>query len=208
MKKKKLKIGDIECYYDNVSIATIYKNVFTNKQLGYFNMYLNQVDKVQSYSQVKGTNKRVYNPDFKQCFMAQINESPITDEILDGIEQCVSYANKHYYKFDLSGAVMGDEYGTRGFVVNEYYKGGYFHKHIGWNPISINNRIKLIAVMQLSEGYEGGEFAMYTGNDSYMPKEIGTLAIMPSFLLHEVKEITRGVRRSLISWVWCQDRFK
>ena len=34
-----------------------------------------------------------------------------------------------------------------------------------------------------------------------MKKEQGTLILFPSYILHEVKPITKGERNSLVSWV-------
>jgi PKHD-type hydroxylase len=33
------------------------------------------------------------------------------------------------------------------------------------------------------------------------PKELGTVIVFPSFVIHEVKKITAGTRRSLVTWV-------
>jgi PKHD-type hydroxylase len=66
--------------------------------------------------------------------------------------------------------------------------------------------IKLTAILNIStEAYEGGDFELIvTSLDSpvTIPKEKGKLIIFPSFLFHRVTPVTRGVRKSLVSWIY------
>jgi PKHD-type hydroxylase len=63
---------------------------------------------------------------------------------------------------------------------------------------------KLSLVVQLSEpgDYEGGAFEFFglqAPDATFAPR--GSLLIFPSFLQHRVTPVTRGLRRSLVSWV-------
>ncbi|HEX7743300.1 MAG TPA: 2OG-Fe(II) oxygenase [Sphingobium sp.] len=63
---------------------------------------------------------------------------------------------------------------------------------------------KLSVVVQLSEpgDYEGGAFEFFCVQQpgaSFAPR--GSLLIFPSFLQHRVLPVTRGLRRSLVTWV-------
>jgi len=69
------------------------------------------------------------------------------------------------------------------------------------NPAS---DIKLTAILNLStETYDGGTFCIYTGKESEISEiEIpGNMIIFPSFLLHKVKPVIRGTRKTLSVWV-------
>jgi PKHD-type hydroxylase len=63
---------------------------------------------------------------------------------------------------------------------------------------------KLSIVVQLSDpqDYEGGAFEFF-GMQSPGPQftAMGSLLIFPSFLQHRVTPVTKGLRRSLVSWV-------
>lgn len=63
---------------------------------------------------------------------------------------------------------------------------------------------KLSVVVQLSapEDYEGGAFEFFCVQQlgaTFAPR--GSLLIFPSFLQHRVLPVTRGLRRSLVTWV-------
>lgn len=63
---------------------------------------------------------------------------------------------------------------------------------------------KLSVVVQLSDpdDYEGGLFEFFNlqqPGDSFAPR--GSMLIFPSFLLHRVRPVTQGTRRTLVSWI-------
>ena len=63
---------------------------------------------------------------------------------------------------------------------------------------------KLSFVVQLSDpsDYEGGSFEFFGiqhPGATFLPR--GSMLIFPSFLQHRVLPVTRGIRRSLVSWV-------
>jgi len=86
----------------------------------------------------------------------------------------------------------------------EYLEGGgHYDWHIDIGPGSINHR-KISITIQLSdvEEYEGGDFEIWTGGEfKKLPKKQGTAILFPSFLMHRVTPITKGVRKSLVLWV-------
>jgi len=63
---------------------------------------------------------------------------------------------------------------------------------------------KLSLVIQLSDpgDYEGGAFEFFgiaAPGETFAPR--GSLLIFPSYLQHRVTPVTKGLRRSLVSWV-------
>ncbi|MDB5814909.1 MAG: hypothetical protein JWN23_2026 [Rhodocyclales bacterium] len=102
-------------------------------------------------------------------------------------------ANKHF-DFELTGfveALQFTRYGT-----DQYFD---WHVDIGSDQTSAR---KLSLSIQLSgpDEYDGGilEFAnLSTGEQT---RQLGTAIFFPSYLLHHVSPVTRGVRRSLVVW--------
>ena len=63
---------------------------------------------------------------------------------------------------------------------------------------------KISASLQLSSptDYNGGEMLIKSNREAIIsPKELGTLIVFPSFLLHKVKPIISGQRESLVIWI-------
>ena len=105
--------------------------------------------------------------------------------------------NTNFFNYDLVSleSLQLSEY-------DEFYEGKY-GKHVDYGFDSLINR-KLSFSLQLSDPqeYEGGDLILHhSSNPATMSKEKGTLVFFPSFLLHEVTEITKGKRRSLVGWV-------
>lgn len=62
---------------------------------------------------------------------------------------------------------------------------------------------KLSMTVQLSNEweYEGGDFELkHAGLEEFNTKSKGTILIFPSFLLHRVKPVTKGNRKTLVAW--------
>lgn len=75
----------------------------------------------------------------------------------------------------------------------QHYDLGSGEAGIGFRKISIS--------VQLSDesDYEGGELEVIGFNAA--PKKKGGVIVFPSFLMHRVAPVTKGVRESLVGWV-------
>jgi PKHD-type hydroxylase len=63
---------------------------------------------------------------------------------------------------------------------------------------------KLSFTLLLNDDFEGGEFMVNLGNENdaihvEIPK--GRLIAFPSFIIHSVKPVTKGFRKSIVIWV-------
>ena len=86
---------------------------------------------------------------------------------------------------------------------------GFYHKHID----SLVGRgemydRKLSMTIQLSDSdeYEGGDFEfdndiLPDSFDKNIIREKGRVLIFPSFLPHKVNPVTKGIRKSLVTWI-------
>jgi len=102
--------------------------------------------------------------------------------------------NKNY-QFDLHGFFEGAQ-------VASYETGGHYtwHKDVG---VGTHSMRKLSVSVQLSApaDYDGGELEFFEATREPAPRDQGLLIIFPSFLVHRVAPVTRGVRRSMVSWI-------
>jgi PKHD-type hydroxylase len=113
------------------------------------------------------------------------------------IAQTCLEINKLYFRFDLNGIAEQLQF------TNYKAPSGKYGKHIDRVGEGMTVR-KLSISIQLTDPkeYEGGELILY-GKDEpdIMDKEQGTLIVFPSYILHEVKPVTRGERNSLVCWI-------
>lgn len=129
-----------------------------------------------------------------------IHNTDDTSWVWDRISNTTSSMNKEFFQFDLSfleHAMQYTEYDSR-------YK-GFYGPHIDRGYDKLCSR-KLSCVVQLSDPseYEGGELLLY-GNGIkeplIAPKIKGTIIFFPSFVIHEVTPVTKGNRKSLVTWI-------
>jgi len=88
-----------------------------------------------------------------------------------------------------------------------YYTGNFYVPHVDTDRelFMANWCRKLSFSIQLSEStnYEGGDLLAFTGGEPIIAcREKGSMTFFPSFMLHEVKPVTHGVRNALVGWCW------
>ena len=77
-----------------------------------------------------------------------------------------------------------------------------WHQDIGPNDASLR---KISITIQLSdaEEYEGGDLQIWKGGDSVdnCPRGAGVAVIFPSYMMHRVTPVSKGIRKSLVLWI-------
>lgn len=127
------------------------------------------------------------------------------------ILELVHQSNSYNWKFDLKEIQDSLQY-------TEYHAHDYgkFDWHVDCGNDNTSYR-KISITIQLSDPseYEGGDFELFgRPNDlkvkkneimdfphKKMDKNIGTAIIFPSYAVHRVTPVTKGVRKSLVLWV-------
>lgn len=114
------------------------------------------------------------------------------------MDEVVSHINDALYNFEL-------ERFAEPFQYTVYGAGDYFDWHVDMGPVPPHPMPrKLSLTVQLSDpaDYEGGMFQVRTGTEIItIPPERGGVIAFPSWLMHRVTPVTKGVRRALV--VWC-----
>jgi len=90
------------------------------------------------------------------------------------------------------------------FRINRYGKGGFMKSHI--DNIHHSHGQKqgyphLTSLIFLNDEYDGGDFVLC--GEKYIEKIQGSAIVFPSNFMfpHEVKEVTKGNRHSIMTWV-------
>jgi PKHD-type hydroxylase len=126
-----------------------------------------------------------------------LNQDDDSNWLFTKIAQVCLEINKLYFRFDLNGIAEQLQF------TNYKAPSGKYGKHIDRGGEGMPIR-KLSISIQLTDPkeYEGGELMLY-GKDEpdIMDKEQGTLIVFPSYILHEVKPVTKGERNSLVCWI-------
>lgn len=144
---------------------------------------------------VSGEKSNQYIDDLRKSSIILL---PVTTETLwiyQKLSNAVIQGNKERYGFDLAGY-------NDNLQLTEYTEGDFFDWHLDFGTKAVSTR-KISITVQLSDesDYEGGELQFMTNNKSVTaPKTKGTAILFPSFIMHRVTPITKGVRRSIVAW--------
>ncbi|SRR6266478_1015510 len=119
--------------------------------------------------------------------------------LFDKIRDCMNAVNSDWFRYDLVG--------FEGIQFTKYsYQSGhadFYSSHI--DTLSSNGTVrKLSFTIQLSDpdSYSGGDLVLYSSliDSVALSRAIGSISFFPSYTIHEVAPVTRGVRYSLVGW--------
>jgi PKHD-type hydroxylase len=123
-----------------------------------------------------------------------------TRHIWEKIVNTVGQVNAQFFHFDLTGCYEAAQLGI--YKADNF---GHYNWHIDDMGGSATAPRKLSMALMLSDPseFEGGELQLKTVNDDAITVEQkqGRAWFFPSYTLHKVTPVTKGVRRSLVLWV-------
>tara|TARA_R110001599_G_C11988523_1_gene635725 strand:- start:144 stop:692 length:549 start_codon:yes stop_codon:yes gene_type:complete len=93
--------------------------------------------------------------------------------------------------------------------ITKYDVGGHYDFHPDGDGLTtyknIENKFldgktrKISMTIVLNNDYEGGEFE-FLGDEVILKEKAGTIIVFPSYKVHKVRPITKGIRYSLVVW--------
>jgi PKHD-type hydroxylase len=168
----------------------IVNDAFTAEELGWINN-LQELYPFQKAT-IVGNGDKIRKSEIKW-----IHSDDKSFWVYEKLGQYIQQANNALWKFNLQSIVDSIQYTV-------YYEGGgHYDWHVDIGPGSINHR-KVSLTIQLSDPdeYEGGDLEIWTGGEfRTIERKQGCAIIFPSFLMHRITPITKGIRRSLVLWV-------
>lgn len=121
--------------------------------------------------------------------------------IFDKLNYIIQNSNERYFNFDLNGydSIQYTEY-------TDQEEGNYgWHMDMCMNmPLEYGENRKLSLTLLLDDDFEGGEFEINKGNEKdseIVTTKKGRAIIFPSWMIHQVRPVTKGKRKSLVVWV-------
>ncbi|HZF30966.1 MAG TPA: 2OG-Fe(II) oxygenase [Gammaproteobacteria bacterium] len=79
---------------------------------------------------------------------------------------------------------------------------GFYDWHTDFAGVRPLRKLSISIQLSNPEDYEGGDLELLYGTEPHkMDRSRGTFIVFPSFMLHRVTPVTRGVRWSLVSWI-------
>jgi predicted 2-oxoglutarate/Fe(II)-dependent dioxygenase YbiX len=102
-------------------------------------------------------------------------------------------ANNYWWKYNITHANQTE--------LLIYKPDGHYNPHVDTFHQHGEAR-KLTALAFLNDDYEGGKFFLNAnGTLYYPPQKKGTVLVFPSYMIHGVEPVTKGVRYSCVTWL-------
>jgi PKHD-type hydroxylase len=138
------------------------------------------------------------DPEYRTTEVSWIHHTPESDWLYGRIAHIIQNVNSQFYGFDIHGLCESLQF----TVYTGDNRGHYdWHQDGGANT---NSPRKLSIVIQLSDpaDYEGGDLEILTSRSPVViNKQKGLAAVFPSYVLHRVTPVTKGIRKTLVAWI-------
>jgi PKHD-type hydroxylase len=181
----------------------LWNNAFTQEELSNIQILCEKED----FNKAKTVGKGEDCEDHRRSKVKFFDRNEDNFWIFDRFNNVIDSINNQFYDFDLYG------YNSFQYTIYDSSNNGMYDWHMdtifGKMPdemLSHSTR-KLSVVMLLSQPYEeftGGEFQLNLGmeKDALTPTlNKGDIIVFPSFMIHRVKPVLLGVRKSIVIWV-------
>lgn len=180
-------------------------DMFTNTELD--NIILYCESKGLERSTTLGAKTQDQVEDVRKCDVKFHNKGPETSWIFNKVNDIITKINNMYYGFDLNG------YDSFQYTSYNSAEEGNYNWHmdtcLGSNELPGNmiepRKLSMSLLLNDPEkDFEGGEFEINMGMESKasaLPFKRGRAIFFPSWLIHRVKPVTKGFRKSLVVWV-------
>lgn len=135
----------------------------------------------------------------KQFRSVQICNGGINEDIEDQIFKTIFLANASSFRYHLEGYNKKDPPLVFRYSADR-------EDHYVWHTDSMSGDSvrKLSFTIQLtnSADYDGGDLEFMPAITDKKIREQGTMTIFPSYKVHRVTPVTRGVRHTIVGWIY------
>jgi len=155
-------------------------------------------------------NLSLYNVPLRNSLICWINENTLLTRALF---QFLLEANDTKFKYNIFNCSQSVGYDAVQFA--RYNEGGFYHWHqdtVPFGQVSNNDKInrKISLTLNLSDpkSYDGGDLEFFQGEHeptTLNKREQGSVVCFDSYDWHRITPVTRGVRYSLVLWIWGPD---
>lgn len=178
-----------------------WNNLFNSEELEQIDEYvLKNIEPKSSYVGTGSSSKE--NKEYRDSTIYWIKLNPDTQWIFDRVNSAALKLNSHFFGFDINSVdtlqytVYNEESGHYDWHWDMFFESG-----LSDLTVNIQRKLSLVVVCKRSE--EGGQLELIIGSNSCtIPNsETGSAIVFPSFTMHRVTPVTKGVRKTLVAWL-------
>jgi len=139
------------------------------------------------------------NKNIRVSDVAWVGNDPEIAGIWAKITDTLSIVNSQFFRFDLTGCYEPMQLGIYRAEDSGYYT---WHTDASITDTKVPRKLSMVLMLSDSSEYEGGELQVKIEGDHAKTLETkkGRAWFFPSYVLHRVTPVTKGVRKSLVLW--------
>jgi PKHD-type hydroxylase len=152
-----------------------------------------------SDAQVGGGFEGQVNKEKRRTNVSWMFPDQNNQHIWEKITNTIWTANRQFFRFDLRGCYEAMQLG----VYTEHDQGHYdWHIDSGLETNTVPRKLSMALLLSDPSEFEGGQLqVMRAGVPEPVEQKRGRAWFFPSYLMHRVTPVTKGIRRSLVMWV-------
>jgi len=194
--KSKNGTGGWNLHLDNVNSYAYWEKVFDKDECQKIIDIANKKGLITSKVGSKIEKTEIINKEYRNSNICWLYHSDNLEWVFQRLSGIILNLNERFFKFDIFGLNEGLQF------TNYKAPTGNYNRHIDKCLGSVVRKLSVSVQLTDPKDYEGGDLCLYENNKGMnMRKEQGDLVIFPSYILHEVKPVTKGERNSLVTWV-------
>lgn len=175
---------------DHVENFAWFKDAFTPAELDAI-VKIGQSIEIDRASTFGGNDPKV-----RDSYVNFLFPNEVTSWVFQRLAGVINEINARFFGFDLYTMEQGLQF-TRYQAPGEHYE---WHIDRGMN--SGTRKLSLSLQLTDPDEYEGGDLELWFGGEPVKAsRERGMMTLFPSYVMHRVAPVTKGVRYSLVCWV-------
>jgi PKHD-type hydroxylase len=147
--------------------------------------------------------KSVIKDEIRRSKVSFITPNENNEWIFFRFNQIIESVNNKWYNFDLNGydQIQYTEYHSSN-LGHYYWHTDIFLGKLPENNYTETRKLSLSLLLNSPDEFEGGELHIgHESNYESVKMDRGTAILFPSWQLHRVSPVTKGIRKSLVIWV-------
>lgn len=153
----------------------------------------------REFSQAEVGENEVADKGMRDSTVSWLTLEQDTHWLFDKIGQIVSQVNYDHFMLNIDGI---ESFQFTRYGLNQHYD---WHWDVSLHYAEFERKISVVMMLDDPEDYEGGEFELCTNgnlnNVMVVKPKKGEMIFFNSWMPHRCLPVTKGVRRTLVTWI-------
>lgn len=180
----------------NTEYVAYWENFLTDDDI---NLILNSPEWSNTEpAKIGGSTKNILDPSIRHTNISWLGRNRETKHIWEKFETVFAEVNRRFFHFDLTGFHEPMQLGIY-TSDNSHYN---WHIDSSAKDIYVPRKLSMALCLSDPSEFEGGELQVKLANDKSEVLDMakGRAWFFPSWTLHRVTPVTKGIRKSLVIW--------